>query len=178
MLFADAQFAVSTSAATTDAHNIAERFIIPSLAFTPSDCSPCGASPTNSCAPGSPPQFKLTHYRLLTEEQNKNYVPCSFKPEGHCHGPRRYRRGSRFSVTHPVPGHGGRLGRGARGPVSGPEFRLSGAAGGKSFLCGGHRRNGQRRLPSPIFDPPGIADGEHHGCREIGWRKNGWRKNG
>jgi hypothetical protein len=40
---------------------------------------------------------------------------CSLfvQDRGDCHGPCRYRRGSRISVTHPVPGHGGRLGRGA-----------------------------------------------------------------
>src|ERR1700676_5818528 len=64
----------------------------------------------------------------LTKEQKKNYVLCSFKTEGHCHGPRRYRRGSRFSVTHPVPGHGGRLGRGVRGIVSGRVSRVGNTA--------------------------------------------------
>jgi len=43
MLFADAQFAVSTSAATA-ANNIAERFIIHSLPGTPFECSPLGAA--------------------------------------------------------------------------------------------------------------------------------------
>ena len=64
MLFADTQFAVSTSAATTDAHNIAERFIISSLAFTPFDCSPFGVA-YQQLRPRIAATIQTDHYPLL-----------------------------------------------------------------------------------------------------------------
>src|SRR6202044_863939 len=109
----------------------------------------------------------------LTKEQKRNYVLRSFKTEGHCHGPRRHRRGSCTSVTHPVPGNGCRLGRGARGAVSGRVRGLAAdAAAVDSVAC---------VVDSAACIPPSsmplesqMASAEHHGCREIGWRKSGW----
>ena len=116
-----------------------------------------GLRPPRQASPGPTPQacgaelMNCPTTRLLTKEQKKNYVLCSFKQRGISHGPQCRRRGSRTSVTHPVPGHGRRLSRGARGAVSGRACRVGGTILRQTFLCAaGAAAGGQRRLRTAV----------------------------